>query len=95
MSTRRGTSEPSRFYRGTPIIRTMWLVEDEHMVHTETYRSPEGMETEISIRFGSSDLFGGRQRYKWKRGWFCAYVVMKDADFDIISGRLTYAGKFP
>ena len=72
----------------------MWLVEDEHMVHTETYRSPEGMETEISIRFGSSNLFGGRQRYKWKRGWFCAYIAMKDADFDAISGRLTFDGNF-
>lgn len=73
----------------------MWFKEDDHTVHTEMMHTPEGIDFEIAVRFGSSRLQKGSQFYKGEQGWFCAYIVMRDEDFDRISDRLSYCRQYP
>ncbi len=65
----------------------MWFKQDEHTVHVEAFRTDAGADMEVAIRFGSLRNGCGPQEHNGKRGWFCAYVAMKDADFDRIRGK--------
>lgn len=65
--------------------------DDNHVVHTETIRAGD-TEFEIVVRFGSMRIPYGSQTFNGKQGWFCAYIVMDDSDFDRISGKLTFNG---
>lgn len=71
------------------------LLDDEHVVHRETVRTDAGIDIGIVVRFGSSRLQPGTQFHNGKRSWFCAYAVMRDADFDRISERLSYESGYP
>lgn len=71
------------------------LLDDGHVVHRETVRTDAGADIGIVVRFGSSGFRPGTQFHDGKQGWFCAYVVMKDEDFDRISGKLSYRCGYP
>lgn len=71
------------------------LLDDEHVVHRETIRTDAGIDIGIVIRFGSSKFRPGTQFHDGKRGWFCAYVVIGDADFERISRNLSYECGYP
>ncbi len=73
----------------------MWFRKDENTVHTEMIHTVRGVDIEIAVRFRSSRLQKGSQFYKGEQGRFCAYVIMKDADFDRISGKLFYEYGYP
>lgn len=73
----------------------MWFRKDENTVHTEMIHTVSGMDIEIAVRFGSSRIQPGSQFYNGIQGWFCAYVVMRDADFDRISDRLSFCDGYP
>lgn len=73
----------------------MWFRKDENTVHTEMIHTVSGMDIEIAVRFGSSRIQPGSQFYDGKQGWFCAYVVMRDDDFDRISDRLSFCDGYP
>lgn len=73
----------------------MWFRKDENTVHTEMIHTVRGMDIEIAVRFGSSRIQPGSQFYNGEQGWFCAYVVMRDADFDRISDRLSFCDGYP
>ena len=75
------------FIGAVPSRGTMWFREDGYTVHTEIIHCGD-IDFEIAVRFGYSRICTGRQTYNGKQGWFCAYVVMRDTDFDMISDGL-------
>ena len=69
----------------------MWFEEDDKTVHTEMLGLDPNVDIEIVVRFVSLCIPAGSQTYDGKQGWFCAYIVMRNADFDRISTKLQYS----
>ncbi len=46
---------------------------------------------EIVVRFVSLCIPAGSQTHEGRQGWFCAYMVLRNADFDRISAKLQYS----
>ncbi len=90
------SSDDEPFYHpGCRLLPDTMLLDDGHVVHRETVRTDAGADIGIVVRFGSSGFRPGTQFHDGKQGWFCAYVVMKDEDFDRISGKLSYRCRYP
>ncbi len=69
----------------------MWFEEDDKTVHTEMLRVNRDVDIEIVVRFVSLCIPAGSQTHEGRQGWFCAYMVLRNADFDRISAKLQYS----
>ncbi len=69
----------------------MWFEEDDKTVHMEMLRVNRDVDIEIVVRFVSLCIPAGNQTHEGRQGWFCAYMVLRNADFDRISAKLQYS----
>ncbi len=68
----------------------MWFEEDDKTVHIEMIHVSRDVDIEIVVRFVSLCIPAGSQMYDGRQGWFCAYIVLRNEDFDRISSKLSY-----
>lgn len=64
----------------------MWFSQDEFTVRTDMIHATPDTDIETAVRFVRNEY--GSQTRDGVRGWYCGYVVMRDADFDRISDRI-------